>query len=75
MSIKYDDEGLGATIRLYKNSEDKNGKLLSDEGYGITQLISIMLQIETAILSAKGMYANMPIKSQEEYDDCRKFYY
>lgn len=58
LSVKYDEEGLGATIRLYKNSKDTIGKLLSDEGYGITQLVSILLQIESAILSAKGESVN-----------------
>ena len=76
LSIKYDDEGLGATIRLYKNPEDKNGKLLSDEGYGITQLVSILLQIETAILSANGEFAEgwFGMQSIDSYD-YTKFHY
>ena len=41
-----DNEGLGVQIRLHKTPEDKDGRLLADEGYGITQLLSIMLQIE-----------------------------
>ncbi|MBR4326072.1 MAG: DUF3696 domain-containing protein [Bacteroidales bacterium] len=41
-----DSEGLGVQIRLHKTPEDKDGRLLADEGYGITQLLSIMLQIE-----------------------------
>ena len=52
-----DREGLGASIRLYKTRKSR-GRLLADEGYGITQLVSILLQIETAILSAKGEKAN-----------------
>lgn len=40
------DEGLGVKIYLEKNG----GKhLLADEGYGITQLISILMQIELSI--------------------------
>ena len=41
-----DSEGLGVQIRLHKTPEDQKGRLLADEGYGITQLLSIMLQIE-----------------------------
>ncbi len=41
-----DSEGLGVQIRLHKTPEDKDGRLLADEGYGITQLLSMMLQIE-----------------------------
>jgi len=52
VSIHVDKEGLGVQIRLHKNHEDE-GRLLADEGYGITQLVSILVQIETAILNAK----------------------
>lgn len=52
VSIHVDKEGLGVQIRLHKNHEDE-GRLLADEGYGITQLVSILIQIETAILNAK----------------------
>lgn len=48
-----DDDGFGARIRLFKSANDKDGRLLADEGYGITQLYAILLQIETAILSAR----------------------
>lgn len=54
VSFHVDKEGLGVQIRLHKEPND-NGRLLADEGYGITQLISILLQIETAILSAQGL--------------------
>lgn len=57
LSLHLDDDGLGIKIKLHKTPNDK-GRLLSDEGYGITQLISILLQIETAILSSKEERAN-----------------
>jgi AAA15 family ATPase/GTPase len=57
ISLDVDKEGLGVQIRLHKTAKDE-GRLLADEGYGITQLVSILLQIETAILSAKGIKAN-----------------
>ncbi len=57
ISLDVDKEGLGVQIRLHKTSKDE-GRLLADEGYGITQLVSILLQIETAILSAKGKKEN-----------------
>lgn len=74
LSIEYDEEGLGATIRLHKNCEDVKGRLLSDEGYGITQLVSIILQIETAILSAKGKYVNRIIGPSKDMDDYDYYY-
>ena len=45
-----DKEGLGVVIRLKKTAEGE-GNLLADEGYGITQLFSVLLQIQTAVLS------------------------
>lgn len=57
ISMHIDGEGLGVQIRLHKKKGDA-GRLLADEGYGITQLVSILLQIETAILSAQGEPVN-----------------
>jgi hypothetical protein len=57
LSFKLDEEGLGVKIYVHKSSDNKI-RLLADEGYGITQLISILLQIETAILTAKGRKTN-----------------
>ena len=50
ISFPIDKNGLGVQILLHKEAGDEGG-LLADEGYGITQLVSILLQIETAILS------------------------
>lgn len=50
--------GLGVDVRLYKTHNDTKGSILADEGVGITQLFAILLQIETAILSAKGENIN-----------------
>ena len=57
LTMHIDDEGLGVQIRLHKKKGDA-GRLLADEGYGITQLVSILLQIESAILSAQGERVN-----------------
>lgn len=46
VSFSMDEDGVGAKIRLHKTSDDKKGRLLADEGYGITQLLSILLQIQ-----------------------------
>ena len=73
--LSVDKEGLGAQIRLRKKA-DEDGRLLADEGYGITQLVSILLQIETAILSANGVKVNRywGLSDLDHYDD-RKFQY
>lgn len=47
-----DKDGLGVKIFLHR-SDGTADRLLADEGYGITQLVSIIMQIETAIISAR----------------------
>ena len=49
VSLEMDPEGLGVSIKLHKGERTS---LLADEGYGITQLFSILLEIETAIQQA-----------------------
>ena len=50
VGIHIDEEGLGATFRLYEDENDKKGSLLAEQGYGITQLLMILLRIELAIM-------------------------
>ena len=53
ISINIDSEGLGITLKLYKDDNDKEGALLADSGYGITQLFATFLNIEVAIMERK----------------------
>lgn len=48
-TLDLDSEGLGVSIRLHKGERTS---LLADEGYGITQLFSILMEIETGIQNA-----------------------
>lgn len=57
LEIRVESEGWGVSLRNHKEIDDQ-GRLLADEGYGVTQLMSILLQIETAILSANGEHIN-----------------
>lgn len=50
--LSFDDDGFGAKLLIIKNNDGAE-RILADEGYGVTQLLSVLLQIETAILSAK----------------------
>lgn len=52
IDIRNNQDGQGIEVRLYSNEDDKEGHLLADEGFGITQLIAFLLNIEVAILSA-----------------------
>lgn len=47
--IRGTEEGLGIMVFLVKDGEQR---LLADEGYGITQLFALLLQIEVSILKA-----------------------
>ena len=50
VSIDVHADGYGAIIRLYEDEKDKEGLLLADKGYGVTQLFAILLKIENAII-------------------------
>lgn len=50
IKIKGTEEGLGVLVYLVKEGEEV---LLADEGYGITQLVALLLQVENNILNAE----------------------
>lgn len=66
--------GSAILVKLIKN----NGAevFLTDEGYGLTQLVSILINVETAILKARGVKYNI-FSNQETLDglDINKFKY
>ena len=55
ISIMKAAEG-GVCVYLYSDENDKKGELLADKGYGITQLVSILLQIEIAIMNSNSLW-------------------
>lgn len=61
------EEGLGTLAYLCKGNDDFERHLLADEGYGLTQLVSILLQIETSIMEAKTNRTNI-FKSFSTFD-------
>lgn len=48
--------GVGMALKIYKDEDDKKGCLLADYGYGISQLISVLLEIQTAIMKGRNQY-------------------
>lgn len=52
ISIEMDKNGLGLLLKIYRGEKDRKGVLVADVGYGITQLFSILLQIEEMIMSS-----------------------
>ena len=57
IKLEIDEEGIGTKIKLNKAGSTR---LLADEGYGVTQLVSILLQIEVAI-QKNNFYSSHPI--------------
>ena len=53
ISFKSIGEGTGIMLFLHRDKDDSKGHLLADEGYGITQLISILLGIEISIMRGR----------------------
>lgn len=54
ISINSTAEGLGVILKIHKTPEDRQGRLLADEGFGITKIIGLLLYIEWAILKTYG---------------------
>lgn len=52
ISIDISDSGSSFVVRLYKDENDTVGTLLAEEGYGITQIVTLLIRIETAILES-----------------------
>ena len=63
--IKLHAEGVGVSIVLSKNGEERN---LADYGFGVTQLFSILMQIENNILNHQKELR----KDQIESNDLKK---
>lgn len=56
--LKIDEDGLGVRLYILKQANEEP-VLLAYEGYGITQLVSLLFYIEVSILKAKGKYKNI----------------
>lgn len=52
-SIESISDGIGLVLKIYQDEADTEGRILADFGYGISQLVSILLEIETAILKVR----------------------
>jgi len=58
LSFVSDKEGAGVNIYLHRDENDKEGRLLADEGYGYTHLISLLIQIECIIRKESALIQN-----------------
>ena len=66
VGIEMNESGSSFTIRLYKDADDKSGSLLAEEGYGVTQLVVLLLRIETAIFESKKILLNDGFEENEQ---------
>ena len=63
IKIKGTEEGLGVLVYLEKEGEEV---LLADEGYGITQLVALLLQVENNILNAERRSVETKLFAEQE---------
>ena len=54
VSVDYVAEGYGISVRIFKDTKDTTGRLLADEGCGITKLIATLINIEM-VSKLKGL--------------------
>ena len=69
--IDIDSDSLGAKLRL-KKSVDDTGASLSDEGYGVNQLIALLIGIETEILQIE--VDRLKHKTDQAFNQTSKLY-
>ncbi len=55
VSIEVSNSGSSFVVRLFKDEDDKTGTILAEEGYGITQIVTLLIRIETEILESRKM--------------------
>lgn len=46
------------SIHLHKNNDDEEGSILAEHGYGVTQLVAILIRIEIAIVESENQRGN-----------------
>lgn len=51
IKLTFDIDGLGGKLLIKKYSEEKSYTSLADEGYGVTQIVILLLRIEIGILN------------------------
>lgn len=66
ISISNTAEGLGVIVKLHKTPKDE-GRLLADEGLGVTKLIGTLINVELAILKSKGTGITLAIEEPENH--------
>ena len=59
-------DGIGLVLKIYQSEDDSSGRLLADYGYGISQLVSILLEIETAILKDARYFGSAVVNYENE---------
>ena len=60
-----DEDDSSVQIRLFKTKDDRKGRLLADEGYGITHLVSILMQIQMSLINVFMSNQNVNIFIEE----------
>lgn len=67
-------DGIGLVLKIYQGEDDVNGRILADFGYGISQLVSILLEIETAILKVRQVSDSKVIDYEKQTINLSKLF-
>jgi len=59
-------EGIGLVLKIYQDENDSEGRILADYGYGVSQLVSILLEIETAIMKVESCLEGPDVVNYEK---------
>ena len=67
-------EGYGVSIILYKSDNDDKGMLLAEKGVGVTQVITLLLKIEIAIISSQYNILKNPLYTYGFNEDLFQYF-
>jgi len=66
LSLILDDDKREASIKVFKREDDNEGYYLHEQGYGVAQLVTILLRIETAILESYRLKCERVVYTDKE---------
>ncbi len=74
-SIESISNGVGLVLKIYQDKDDTEGRILADYGYGISQLVSILLEIETAILKVRQVLDPKVVDYEKQIINLENLFY
>jgi len=74
VELKSHAEGYGVSIILHKNENNNKGMLLAEKGVGVTQVFTLLLKIENAIINSLYNILKHPLYTDGMHKDLFQYF-